>query len=261
MSSSTRSLAPGINLKRKQGEKTDRNVYRKREREEETIPHSNNHHDNHVDEEDEETKLENQQQQYHPQKQKLTARQKEYNAEAQLWEANRLLNSGTLQRTHVSTEHENEEEQRVHLMIRRLEPPFLDGRIIFTKQMDPINPIRDATADLAKIAKAGSAIVKEIRERNEKKTGIANLAGTALGNIMRVKEEEEEKLEEKANGGKGDSEYGNMKQAAAVSDFAKHKTIREQREFLPVFAVRDELLRIVRENQGNLHSATTQSNH
>jgi len=35
----------------------------------------------------------------------------------------------------------------------------------------------------------------------------------------------------------------------AQSDFAKTKTIREQREFLPVFTVRDDLLAVVRENQ------------
>lgn len=35
----------------------------------------------------------------------------------------------------------------------------------------------------------------------------------------------------------------------AQSSFAMSKTLREQREFLPVFAVREELLRIVRDNQ------------
>jgi hypothetical protein len=33
-----------------------------------------------------------------------------------------------------------------------------------------------------------------------------------------------------------------------VSDFAKQKSIRQQREFLPIFSVRDELLNVVREN-------------
>ena len=33
-----------------------------------------------------------------------------------------------------------------------------------------------------------------------------------------------------------------------VSDFAKRKSIRQQREFLPIFSVRDELLNVVREN-------------
>lgn len=35
----------------------------------------------------------------------------------------------------------------------------------------------------------------------------------------------------------------------AVSDFAMKKTLMEQREYLPVFAVRQELLKIIRENQ------------
>ena len=35
----------------------------------------------------------------------------------------------------------------------------------------------------------------------------------------------------------------------AVSEFAKRKTLAEQRQYLPVFAVRQELLKIVRENQ------------
>ena len=34
----------------------------------------------------------------------------------------------------------------------------------------------------------------------------------------------------------------------ASSEFAKHKTIREQREYLPIFAARTELLNIVRDN-------------
>jgi pre-mRNA-splicing factor ATP-dependent RNA helicase DHX38/PRP16 len=34
----------------------------------------------------------------------------------------------------------------------------------------------------------------------------------------------------------------------AVSDFAKRNTMKEQREFLPVFAIKEELLKIIREN-------------
>ncbi len=35
----------------------------------------------------------------------------------------------------------------------------------------------------------------------------------------------------------------------ANSDFARNKTIAEQRRFLPVYEVRDELLQVIRENQ------------
>ena len=34
----------------------------------------------------------------------------------------------------------------------------------------------------------------------------------------------------------------------AVSEFAKRRSLREQRQFLPVYAVRQELLTIIREN-------------
>ncbi|OUM60754.1 hypothetical protein PIROE2DRAFT_62934 [Piromyces sp. E2] len=40
-----------------------------------------------------------------------------------------------------------------------------------------------------------------------------------------------------------------IKKSDAVSSFARSKTIREQREFLPVFAVREELLNVIRDNQ------------
>jgi pre-mRNA-splicing factor ATP-dependent RNA helicase DHX38/PRP16 len=35
----------------------------------------------------------------------------------------------------------------------------------------------------------------------------------------------------------------------AVSEFSKAKTLKEQREFLPVFGVRDELLTVIRDNR------------
>lgn len=35
----------------------------------------------------------------------------------------------------------------------------------------------------------------------------------------------------------------------AVSDFAKSKTMKEQRESLPIYTVRDELLDVLRENR------------
>lgn len=39
------------------------------------------------------------------------------------------------------------------------------------------------------------------------------------------------------------------KKNEAVSDFAKSKTIKEQREYLPVYSVRDELLTVIRDNK------------
>ena len=38
------------------------------------------------------------------------------------------------------------------------------------------------------------------------------------------------------------------KRDAAVSEFTKAKSMRQQREYLPIFSVREELLNVVREN-------------
>lgn len=40
-----------------------------------------------------------------------------------------------------------EEEERVVLMIHDIKPPFLDGRIVFTKQMEVVSIVKDATSD------------------------------------------------------------------------------------------------------------------
>ncbi|KZP30384.1 hypothetical protein FIBSPDRAFT_726156 [Athelia psychrophila] len=124
---------------------------------------------------------------------KISARQAQYNADNDLWEANRMLTSGVATRKTIDLDFEDESESTVHVMVHDLKPPFLDGRTVFTKQLDPINPIRDVTSDMAVFSKKGSALVKEKREQAERAKAAAKLAalgGTALGNIMGVKDEE-----------------------------------------------------------------------
>ena len=78
-------------------------------------------------------------------------------------------------------------------MVHYLKLTFLDGRTVFTKQLEPINPVRDPTSDMAVFARKGSALVKEKREQAERAKAAAKLAalgGTQLGNIMGVKDEE-----------------------------------------------------------------------
>ena len=42
---------------------------------------------------------------------------------------------------------------------------------------------------------------------------------------------------------------GHLKRTEAVSEFAKSKSITEQRRFLPAYGVREEMLQVIRENQ------------
>ncbi|KAI6011694.1 P-loop containing nucleoside triphosphate hydrolase protein [Pisolithus microcarpus] len=124
---------------------------------------------------------------------RISARQAQYNADNDLWEANRMLTSGVATRKEVDLNFEDESESAVHVMVHDLKPPFLDGKTIFTKQLEPINPIRDPSSDMAVFSKKGSTLVKEKREQAERAKAAAKLAsleGTSLGNIMGVEDTE-----------------------------------------------------------------------
>lgn len=50
---------------------------------------------------------------------------------------------------------------------------------------------------------------------------------------------------------KGESKFAShLKAGTASSSFAKSRTLKEQREYLPAFACREDLLRTIRDNQG-----------
>lgn len=191
---------------------------------------------------------------------KISAKQAQYNADNDLWEANRLLTSGIASRAALDMDFEDESESMVHVMVHDLKPPFLDGRTVYTKQLEPINPIRDPTSDMAVFSKKGSALVKEKREQAERQKAAAKLAslgGTALGNVMGVRDEEadaEAAADAAAKQGeedyKGDSKFAShLKTATATSTFARTRTLKEQREYLPAFACREELMKMLRDFQ------------
>lgn len=173
------------------------------------------------------------------------------------WELNRMVSSGTIRMNQTELENEEEDESRVILMVHNSKPPFLDGRIIFTTQMEPIQVVKDPQTDIAVLARKGSAIVKIVRERNERnkmRDKFWDISGTSLGNLLGVQKIEEKdtaKFDEEGNFDyKSDSQYAkSMKNFEAVSDFARSKTVKQQREYLPIFSVREELLNVIRENR------------
>lgn len=58
------------------------------------------------------------------------------------WETNRMLTSGVVQRLEVDEDFEEETQNKVHLLVHNMVPPFLDGRIVFTKQPEPVIPVK-----------------------------------------------------------------------------------------------------------------------
>ncbi|XP_026377981.1 pre-mRNA-splicing factor ATP-dependent RNA helicase DEAH7-like [Papaver somniferum] len=179
------------------------------------------------------------------------------------WEDRQLMRSGAVRGTKVQTETEieDEDECRVNLLIHDIKPLFLDGRVVFTKQADPVVPLKDPTLDMAIISRKGSALVREIHEKqsqNKSRQRFWELAGSNLGDILGIEKTTEQiDADTNAVGDKGeidfkkDAKFSQHMQVKgeAVSEFGKSKTLLEQRQYLPIYSRRDELMQVIRENQ------------
>lgn len=189
-------------------------------------------------------------------KKKMSAKQRQIIKDNELWETNRMITSGVVHKIEHDDDFEEEFTNRVHILVHNIVPPFLDGRIVFTKQPEPVIPVRDSTSDMAIVSRKGSAAVKVRREQKERRKAARKeweLAGTQLGNLMGVKKEDENddrKIEEGETDYKADHKFADHMKitTVAASDFAKKKSMCQQRQFLPAYAVREEVLRIIREN-------------
>ena len=88
----------------------------------------------------------------------------------------------------VELENMEAEESRVMLLVHDLKPPFLDGRETHTKQTQPVQVVRDPTSDIATLAKKGSAILKYVREKQERasmREKFWEIAGSKMGNVIK----------------------------------------------------------------------------
>lgn len=45
-------------------------------------------------------------------------------------------------RNDIDEDFEEDSEAKVHLLVHNIVPPFLDGRIVFTKQPEPVIPVK-----------------------------------------------------------------------------------------------------------------------
>lgn len=67
-----------------------------------------------------------------------------------------MLTSGVVHRLEVDEDFEEDSAAKVHLMVHNLVPPFLDGRIVFTKQVRLLWP------ETSKLRKEGKGKVRPI---------------------------------------------------------------------------------------------------
>ena len=119
-------------------------------------------------------------------------------------------------------------------------------------------PIKDPTSDLAVLSKKGSKLVRYNRDEKERRKAQKKeweLAGSRMGDILGVKSDEKDENEDELG---EESNYKNSHQFAKYisqgqeegsSHFSRTKTIQEQRKYLPIYAAREELLRLIRQNR------------
>ncbi|KAH9122394.1 hypothetical protein LEN26_010275 [Aphanomyces euteiches] len=191
-----------------------------------------------------------------------SARASSLNMDQEAWENNRLLTSGVMATTEVDTEFDDELDARVQIMVHSTKPPFLDGRVSFTTQVEMVATVKDATSDLAVCARKGSELLREVREQRERskmRKRFWELGGSRMGDVMGIAapdanvDEDGNAMPQGENGDdfKNDSQFSTFmkKKIQAVSDFAKTHSIVEQRRYLPIFQCRSELMQVIRDNQ------------
>jgi pre-mRNA-splicing factor ATP-dependent RNA helicase DHX38/PRP16 len=110
------------------------------------------------------------------------------------WELNRMMQSGAVKGTNSSF-NQNEamlletDEERVILMVHDIKPPFLDGRIVFTKQTETVQVVKDPNGDFCQVSKKGSHVLRMIRESQNRaamRDKFWELAGTKLGTLLKI---------------------------------------------------------------------------
>ncbi|GKY95488.1 hypothetical protein MPSEU_000510400 [Mayamaea pseudoterrestris] len=225
-----------------------------------------------------------QQRQQQQQPAHLSARASAMQDDQNKWEANRLASAGaTSMRTKFSLDDADDANvSRTTLIVHHVKPPFLDGRVSFSKQTQAVPTVKDASSDFSKMARQGSATLQLLRENRDKtamRQKFWELGGTRMGQAVMGKNnggdggdgaEDGASGKEETTGandgnddanGDGEVDYKKSSGYAAhlkrkkedgqeqkVSAFSKSKTMQQQREFLPVYSVREELLQVIREN-------------
>ena len=202
---------------------------------------------------------------------RVSARQSALQDDQDAWEENRLLSSGAAVRGEHSLDNiHTEQDTRVTLLVHQVKPPFLDGRVSFSTVREAVPTVRDASSDFAKKAREGSETLRQLRAHKDKhamRHRFWELGGTRMGNVVEgtgtgaaadaAAAAKRSVGATDATTADGEIDYkkssgfaSHMKKTEneAVSEFAKKKSIRQQREFLPVYTVREELLNVIREN-------------
>ncbi|VEU23995.1 DEKNAAC105195 [Brettanomyces naardenensis] len=138
-----------------------------------------------------------------------------------------------------------EEEEDVEIQLNGTVPPFLAGKLAGnSKTYQPQKAARIPDGSLERIAQNGSRFMSDAREKKME----------LRKQVERARREKERDADPMKSSDVDSSAAATAIQAwkrqsrSATYGIRSHKSIREQRESLPVFAVRDQLLNIIKEH-------------
>lgn len=147
-------------------------------------------------------------------------------------------------RQKIKSNDENDEYNDINIIVHRLTPPFLNSNAILSSNSQIIEVIKDKSGDLYKNSKNGSIILNEKRKLNDLKQNSKELKkNQKFDKIMQNTNEEEEEEEE-------DQDKLDIKESEDfISNLNDSKTESFNKENLPAFKVKDQLINIINENQ------------
>jgi ATP-dependent RNA helicase DHX8/PRP22 len=187
----------------------------------------------------------------------------------ELWEIKQLIASGVLNPADYPTVHlegadANElefqaTEEELDIEIRDEEPLFLKGQTSRTLDLSPVQIVKVPDGSLNRAAMAGSAFAKERKElkkqrENEELDAVPRDVGQTWADPMAAPSDRQFAQDAKAVARKiGAAQMPEWKRETLGKSgtFGKRTnlSIKEQRETLPVFKLRSDIIRAVSENQ------------
>lgn len=205
-----------------------------------------------------------------PQSQFVQKRQKKRMTSPERWEIRQLIASGVAKASDypdlnedynatLDGEGQMELEEDVDIEIREEEPPFLAGQTKQSLELSPIRIVKAPDGSLNRAAMAGTNLTKERKELRQQEAEVKEQESkvdlSAQWNDPMADPDKRQfasDLRQSTMRQKTDATPG-WRQAIAPMDAPKGKrtnmTIKQQRETLPVFQFRNQLIQAVRDNQ------------
>jgi ATP-dependent RNA helicase DHX8/PRP22 len=183
------------------------------------------------------------------------------------WEMTQLLASGAMgqrdrpdvsEDTGILGSHEEDEEDEVEVEINDVEPKFLEGQTAAGANMSPIKMVANPDGSLQRAALTQSALSKERRElreqqKNDQLDAVPADLSRSWEDPMAKPNERHLAAELRGIGMSSVEQVPKWKEATMGKNVtygrATTLTIKEQRESLPIYKLRSQLLQAIHDNQ------------